>query len=165
MKKDKIYILTEIGKWVFFLGMPLFLFFWKCTTLFGIDGGSKFILGCSGYIFGLLLYLCARKFLFKTYFANLNGKIVNFETELETEIEAEKISLIEKALQKHTLVRDTILVIPTLLILGLSLTLIKAMESGLVTLFSVVGLSTISYLLGYICMLIQNKNIKSKNRV
>lgn len=165
MKKDKIYIITEIAKWVFFLGVPLILFFWKCTTIFGQKGGATFIIGCSGYIAGLLIYLCAKKFMFKNYFANLNGKIVNYETALETETDTAKITLIENAIRKTTIIRDCFTVIPTLLILGLALTLIKAMESGLVTLFSVVGLSTISYLLGYICMLIQNKNIKSKNRV
>lgn len=164
MKKDKTFIFLEIAKWLFFLVLPLGVFVWKCTTLGEVEGGTKFIISCSGYVALLLIYIVLKKVIMKNYIANLNGKIVNFTTQLETEIDEQKIPLIEQALRRCLLIRDCFTVAPIIIVCGLLLYVIRAIEYGIVTLYSVVGLIAISYALGFVFMLFQSANVKSKNR-
>lgn len=164
MKKDKVYITLEIAKWFFFLGLPLALFIWKCTTLGNTEGGTKFIVGCGGYIVCIIIYIIFRKVIMKNYLNDLNGKIINFTTQLETETDSEKITLIEKALRKCLIIRDIFNVLPVIIGCALILLIVKSIEKDIITLYSVVGLITVSCLMGFICGLVQDANIKSKNK-
>lgn len=164
MKKDKLYIALEIAKWVFFLGIPLALFIWKCTSIGNSAGGTKFIVGCSGYIICLIIYIIFKKAIMKKYLFELNGKIVNYTTQLETETDEEKITLIEKALRKCLIIRDIFNVAPIIIGFALMLLIIKNIEKDIITLYGVLGLITLSCLLGFGCNLLQDSNIKSKNR-
>ena len=85
-------------------------------------------------------------------------------TQIETETDQSKIPLIEKALSKCLIIRDVFTVIPVLIGLGLLLVIIKAVEQQLITLYSVMGMCLLSYIVGFICMLFQSYSIKSKNR-
>lgn len=164
MKKDITFILLEIAKWLFFLVIPVAVFIWKCTTLGAVEGGTKFIASCSGYIVLLIVFLVFKKVIMKNYIADLRGKIVNYTTQIETETEEQKITLIEKALRKCLLIRDCFTVAPVVIVCGLLLYIIRAIEYDIVTLYSVVGLIAISYALGFVFMLFQSANVKSKNR-
>ena len=164
MKKDKVYIILEIAKWFFFLVLPIAIFIWKCTTLGNIEGGTKFILGCSGYIVCIIIYIIFKKAIMKNYLHDLSGKIVNYSTQLEIETDPEKITLIEKAIRKCLIIRDVFNIIPILIGCALVLLIVKALEKDVVTMYSVLGLITISCMLGFICVMIQDANVKSKNR-
>ena len=163
MKKDKRYWALQIAQLLFFLIIPVALFIWKCTTIKN-DGGTQFIINCSGFIVAIIIFIVFKKIILKKYLADLNGKIINYSTQLETETDQSKIPLIEKALSKTLIIRDLFIVIPVLIGLGLLLMIIKAVEQQLITLYAVVGLCFLSYLVGFICMLFQNYSIKSKNR-
>lgn len=163
MKKDKRYWALQIAQLLFFLIIPVALFIWKCTTIKN-DGGTQFIINCSGFIVAIIIFIVFKKVILKKYLADLNGKIINYSTQLETETDQSKIPLIEKALSKTLIIRDLFIVIPVLIGLGLLLMIIKAVEQQLITLYAVVGLCFLSYLVGFICMLFQNYSIKSKNR-
>lgn len=164
MKKDKLYITLEVAKWFFFLGIPIALFIWKCTTLGQTPGGTKFIIGVSGYIVCIILYILFKKLIMKNYIRDLNGKIVNYTTQLETETDEEKITLIEKALRKCLVIRDVFNVIPLIIAFALILVIIKNVEKDIITLYSVLGFITISCLCGFLCNVLQDAKIKSKNR-
>lgn len=164
MKKDLTFIFLEIAKWLFFLVIPIAVFIWKCTTIAAVESGTNFIISCSGYIALLLVYLVFKKVIMKNYIADLRGKIVNYTTQIETEIDEQKITLIEKALRKCLLIRDCFTVAPIIIVCGLLLYVIRAIEYDIVTLYSVVGLIAISYALGFVFMLFQSANVKSKNR-
>ena len=163
MKKDKRYWALEISQLMFFLVVPIVLFIWKCTTIKN-DGGTQFIISCSGYIVAIIVFIVFKKIILKKYLADLNGKIINYMTQIETETDQSKIPLIEKALSKCLIIRDVFTVIPVLIGLGLLLVIIKAVEQQLITLYSVIGMCLLSYLVGFICMLFQSYSIKSKNR-
>lgn len=163
MKKDKRYWALQIAQLLFFLIIPVALFIWKCTTIKN-DGGTQFIINCSGFIVAIIIFIVFKKVILKKYLADLNGKIINYSTQLETETDQSKIPLIEKALSKTLIIRDLFIVIPVLIGLGLLLLIIKAVEQQLITLYAVVGLCFLSYLVGFICMLFQSYSIKSKNR-
>jgi hypothetical protein len=163
MKKDKKYWALEIAQLIFFLIIPIVLFIWKCTTIQN-DGGTRFIISCSGYIVAIIVFIIFKKIVLKKYLADLGGKIVNYTTQIETETDQTKIPLIEKALSKCLIIRDLFIVAPVLVALGLLLVIIKAIEQQMITLYSVVGLCVISYIIGFICMLFQSYSIKSKNR-
>lgn len=164
MKKDKSFIALEIMKWVFFLAIPVALFFAKCVTITGNKGGVKFMVSCSTFIVALIIYIVFKKVILKKYFQELSAKIVNYTTQLETETDQTKIPLIEKALRKCLTLRTIFNVLPIIIVMGLVLVLVKALETDLVKLYAVVGYCTISYILGFICMLWQDASIKSKNR-
>jgi hypothetical protein len=163
MKKDKKYWALEIAQLIFFLIIPIVLFIWKCTTIQN-DGGTRFIISCSGYIVAIIIFIVFKKIVLKKYLADLSGKIVNYTTQIETETDQTKIPLIEKALSKCLIIRNLFIVAPVLIALGLLLVVIKAIEQQMITLYSVVGLCVISYIIGFICMLFQSYSIKSKNR-
>jgi hypothetical protein len=163
MKKDKKYWFFEISKIIFFLIIPIVLFIWKCTTIHE-NGGVRFIISCSGFIMGLIIFIIFKNVVLKKYLAELNGKIINYTTQIETETDQTKIPLIEKALKKCLIIRDLFTAVPVMLILGFLLIVIKAVEQQMITLYSVLGLCVISYILGFICMLWQSYSIKSKNR-
>jgi len=165
MRKTRLWIAMECLKWLFFAGVPIALFLWKCTSIGITDGGSKFIFGCSGYIMALIIYVIIKKVMLKNYLVTLNGKIINYTTNLEIETDQTKIPLIERALGKCLMIRDSFTALPIIIVLGLVITLCKAMESDLITLSIVIGLSILSYILGYICMLVQASNIRSRNRL
>lgn len=163
MKKDKKYWALQIAQLIFFLIVPIVLFIWKCTTIQN-EGGTKFIINCSGFIVAIIVFIVFKKVILKKYLADLNGKIVNYTTQIETETDQTKIPLIEKALSKCLIIRDLFIVAPVLVALGLLLVIIKAVEQQMITLYSVIGLCVISYIIGFICMLFQSYSIKSKNR-
>lgn len=163
MKKDKKYWALEIAQLIFFLIVPIGLFIWKCTSIQN-DGGTQFIINCGGYIVAIIIFIVFKKIVLRRYLQDLNGKVINYTTQIETETDQTKIPLIEKALSKCLVIRDVFIVAPVLIGLGLLLVVIKAVETQLITLYSVVGLCTISYLIGFICMLYQSYSIKSKNR-
>jgi RsiW-degrading membrane proteinase PrsW (M82 family) len=163
MKKDKKYWALEIAQLIFFLIVPIALFIWKCTTIQN-EGGTKFIINCSGFIFAIIIFIVFKKVILKKYLSDLNGKIVNYTTQIETETDQTKIPLIEKALSKCLIIRDLFIVAPVLVALGLLLVIIKAIEQQMITLYSVIGMCVISYTIGFICMLFQSYSIKSKNR-
>lgn len=163
MKKDKRYWALEISQLMFFLVVPIVLFIWKCTTIRN-DGGTQFIISCGGYIVAIIIFIVFKKIILKKYLADLNGKIVNYTTQIETETDQTKIPLIEKAFSKCLIIRDIFTVVPVVIGLGLLLVIIKAVEQQLITLYSVIGLCLLSYVLGFICMLYQSYSIKSKNR-
>jgi len=164
MKKTVLWWITEILKWVFFAGFPIALFLWKCTSIGDTEGSTKFILGVSGYIVALIVYIIIKKVLLKNYIIGLNGKIINFTTSLEIETDPVKMTLIEKALAKALIIRESFTVIPIIIIFGLLVTLCKALETDLITLASVIGVLCLSCIAGFICMIIQSANVKSKNR-
>ena len=164
MKKDKLYVSLEVAKWAFFLLIPIALFIWKCTSIGNVEGGTKFILGCSGYIAILVIYIIFKKAIMKKYLTELNGKIVNYSTQLEVETDEQKITNIEKALRKCLIIRDIFTVAPLVVAAGLILLIVKALEQDVITLYSIMGFVAISYLCGFICDLVQDSNIKSKHR-
>lgn len=164
MKKDKLYISMELGKWLFFAIVPLVFFIMKCVSISNVDGGTKFIISASSYIFLLLIFIVVKKAMLKNYIADLNGKIVNYTTQLETEVDENKIPLIEKAMGKALIYRHSINVVPIIAVSGLILVVVKALEDSLVKLYSVVGICLVSFIFGFICMLVQSKNVRSKNR-
>jgi hypothetical protein len=163
MKKDKKYWALEIAQLIFFLIIPIVLFIWKCTEIQN-DGGTRFIINCSGYIIAIIIFIVFKKIVLKRYLADLSGKIVNYTTQIETETDQTKIPLIEKAMSKCLIIRDLFIIMPVLIALGLLLVIIKAVELQMITLYSVIGLCVISYIIGFICMLFQSYSIKSKNR-
>ena len=165
MKKDKLYISLEIAKWIFFLALPIALFIWKCTTIGNADGGTKFITSCCGYIVCIIIYIIFKKAIMKNYVKELNGKIVNYYTQLETETDQEKITLIENALKKCLIIRDIFNLVPILIACALILLIVKALEKDIITMYSVLGFITLSCLMGFGCTMAQDWNIKSKNRV
>lgn len=164
MKKDKMYWILEFCILAFYLIIPVALFIWKCTSIGEQEGGTKFIIGCSGYVAAFVVYIIAKKLVFKRYLAQLEGKIINYTTQIETEIDPAKITLIEKALRKCLIIKTIISVIPVIIMCGLLLLVIKALESDMVTLYAVVGFITISIGCGFVCELIQDANVKSKHR-
>lgn len=164
MKKDKLYWSMEALKWVFFGVIPILIFIFKCTTITGQNGGVKFMIGCSSYIVLLLLFFIIKKTLLKNYIRDLSGKIVNYTTQLETETDQSKIPLIEKALSKCLLARSIFTVIPVLLVIGIVILVVNALEKDLITLYSVLGLIGLSIIFGMVAMVVQETNIKSKNR-
>jgi hypothetical protein len=113
----------------------------------------------------LIIYVIIKKVMLKNYLVTLNGKIINYTTNLEIETDQTKIPLIERALGKCLMIRDSFTALPIIIVLGLVITLCKAMENDLITLSIVIGLSILSYILGYICMLVQASNIRSRNRL
>lgn len=163
MKKDKQYWALQIAQLLFFLIIPIVLFIWKCTTIKN-EGGTEFIISCSGFIMAIIIFIVFKNIILKKYLADLDGKIINYTTQMETETDQSKIPLIEKALSKSLLIRDLFIVIPVLIVLGLLLLIIKAVEQQMITLYSVIGLCLLSYIVGFICMLFQSYSIKSKNR-
>lgn len=163
MKKDKKYWALQIAQLLFFLIIPIVLFIWKCTTIKN-EGGTEFIISCSGFIMAIIIFIVFKNIILKKYLADLDGKIINYTTQMETETDQSKIPLIEKALSKSLLIRDLFIVIPVLIVLGLLLLIIKAVEQQMITLYSVIGLCLLSYIVGFICMLFQSYSIKSKNR-
>lgn len=163
MKKDKKYWALQIAQLLFFLIIPVALFIWKCTTIKN-NGETEFIISCSGFIMAIIIFIVFKKIILKKYLADLNGKIINYTTQMETETDQSKIPLIEKALSKSLVIRDLFIVIPVLIVLGLLLLIIKAVEQQMITLYSVLGLCLLSYIVGFICMLFQSYSIKSKNR-
>lgn len=163
MKKDKKYWALEIAQLIFFLIIPIVLFIWKCTTIQNA-GGTRFIINCSGFIAAIIIFIVFKKIILKKYLLDLNGKIVNYTTQIETETDQTKIPLIEKALSRCLMIRDLFIVTPVLIALGLLLVVIKAIEQQMITLYSVIGFCVISYIIGFICMLFQSYSIKSKNR-
>ena len=62
MKKDKKYWALEIAQLIFFLVVPIVLFIWKCTTIKN-DGGTQFIISCSGYIVAIIIFIVFKKIL------------------------------------------------------------------------------------------------------
>lgn len=164
MKKDKLYWTMEALKWVFYAVIPILVFIAKCTTILGQKGGVKFMIGCSSYIVLLLLFFIIKKTLLKNYIRDLSGKIVNYQTQLETETDQTKIPLIEKALSKCLITRSVFTVVPVLLVIGIVILIVSALEKDLVTLYSVLGLIALSMIFGMIAMIVQDANVKSKNR-
>lgn len=164
MKKDKMYIAMAIGQWLFFLGIPLALFIAKCTTISQNKGGTSFIINASSYILLLIIYIVAKKTIFKNYMADVQGKIVNYTTQITTETDQTKIPLIEKELSKCLMLRHLINILPVILVFGLAMVFVKALEESIVKLYSVIGICLVSFILGLICVILQSKNIKSKNR-
>lgn len=163
MKKDKKYWALQIAQLLFFLIIPIVLFIWKCTTIKN-EGGTEFIISCSGFIMAIIIFIVFKNIILKKYLADLDGKIINYTTQMETETDQSKIPLIEKALSKSLVIRDLFIVIPVLIVLGLLLLIIKAVEQQMITLYAVLGLCLLSYIVGFICMLFQSYSIKSKNR-
>lgn len=164
MKKDKTYWILEALKILFFAVIPIALFIMKCTTLNQQQGGTKFIIGCSGYIVALILYFVIKKIVLKRYLSQIDGKIVNYETQIETETDQEKITLIENALRKCLIIKTIFTVIPVIILLGLLLMIVKGLEKDLLTLYSVIGFIALSICAGFICEIIQDANVKSKHR-
>lgn len=164
MRKDKEYWVLEAFKLVFFALLPITIFILKCTSLIGQTGGTKFILGCSGYIVAMIVYLVIKKVVLRTYLQDLNGKIVNYTTQIETETDQSKIPFIEKALSKCLSIRAIFTIAPILIVGGLGLLIVKSIEQDFVKLYSVLGLIAVSYLFGTIVWLIQASKVKSKHR-
>lgn len=164
MKKDKLYILMTICQWLFFAGVPIALFIMKCTTIAQTKDGTGFIITASGYIFLLIIYIIVKKTILKNYINDLQGKIVNYTTQITTETDQEKIPLVEKALSKCLIMRHIINILPVILVFGLLMVFTKALEQSLVNLYSVLGVCFLSFILGLICVIIQSKYIKSKHR-
>ena len=96
--------------------------------------------------------------------AKLKIKTANLETQIETETDQTKIPLIEKSLGTNLILNNCFNIIPIALCFGLLLLVTKALENSLITMCSVLGLSMLSIVLGFICTIIQAKNITSKNK-
>lgn len=164
MKKTKLWWSMELLQWLFFAIIPLIIFIIKCTTIGGQPGGTKFIVGCSSYILLLIIYMIIKKTLLKGYIEKLRNKQANLEAQIDTETDQTKIPLIEKALGKAMLYSKAFNTIPVLLVIGIILLVVKALEHDVITMYAVLGVSLVSCLFGFICQIVQALNIRSKHR-
>ena len=62
------------------------------------------------------------------------------------------------------MLRSLFTVVPVLLVIGIVILVVNALEKDLITLYSVLGLIALSLLAGMVAMIVQETNVKSKNR-
>lgn len=155
-------ILLTVLEYIFFIGVPIGLFIWKCTTIGAEKSGTKFIVGAFSYIILFFVVIIIKKTVFKNFIADMKIKIANFQTELAIETDPEKAKHIEKGLHKYTIIRDLLDVLPFIIIIAFITWVVAALENDIITLKNVLALMILSVVIGYVCRIIKHATEKSK---
>ena len=156
-KKKLVYLLLEL----FFIAIvPVVL----VVLQYGKIADEKFMIGLTGILLLLVIFIICRKVVLRRWLENLRGQIVNFQSDLKTENDEGKIANIERELKSARTVEVLFNAVMPLMFLVLMVYMCKALEAQLVELSGVLGFIAVSFVVGTVFSVLSAREVVSKNK-
>ena len=165
MKKNSLYWITEILQYVFFLVTPLALVIYNFCSTEQTTETTKFTISFSGVLLLFIIFLVLKKSFFKRKLEDQHTQLMNHISDLGVETDQNRLAALEKAVRGESIFRDCLTYIPVLILTVLLYLVIDAVQAGIMTFAGCLGFIMLSFLCGFICVLVQDATIIGRYHV
>lgn len=143
---------------------PLVFIILQYSTLSNTSTTVNFKINITGIVLLVLVTMLFKKLFLNKYCKKLALKIATFETQIETEVNLDKIITIENAIKRAKTIESIFNFVLPIIILSGSVYVCWALEKSIIKLMGVLGFITISYVAGEIFNILEILSIQSKHR-